>query len=155
ETWTEFKQVMAVLKPNIKVVTEKFPKLGAGEYGAEISSLLSSPADIVYTSFWGGDADAFALQAKGRGLAERSQLAMSMGTGVIAGLGENTPMGVVVGARGPYSYFAGATPLAKWFTTKYREAYGRTPPFGAYGAAQGVLGMKAAFDKAAGGKKDM
>jgi branched-chain amino acid transport system substrate-binding protein len=152
ETWTEFKQVMAVLKPDVKVVTEKFPKLGAGEYGAEISSLLSTPADIVYTTFWGGDADAFALQAKGRGLGARSQIAMSMGAGVIDGLGENTPTGIVVGARGPYSYFAGNTPLAKWFAATYRQTYGRTPPFGAYGAAQGVLGMKAAFDKAAAGK---
>ena len=155
ETWTEFKQVMAVLKPDIKVVAEKFPKLGVGEYGAEISSLLSTPADIVYTTFWGGDADAFALQAKGRELATRSQIAMSMGAGVIDGLGENTPTGIVVGARGPYSYFAGNTPLANWFTATYRKTYGRTPPFGAYGAAQGVLGMKAAFDKAAAGKSGL
>lgn len=155
ETWTEFKDVVRVLKPDVKVVTEKFPKLGAGEYGAEISSLLSTPADLIYTTFWGGDADAFVLQAKSRGLETRSQLAMSMGTGVIDGLGKNTPPGIVVGARGPYSYFAGDTPLAKWFTEAYRKAYGRTPPFGAYGAAQAVVAMKAAYDKAANGKAGM
>lgn len=155
ETWAEFKQIMSVMKPDVKIVNEKFPKLGAGEYGAEISSLLSSPADIVYSSFWGGDADAFALQAKSRGLPDKSQIAMSMGTGVIDGLGENTPVGVVVGARGPYSYFAGNTPLAKWFTETYRKTYGRIPPFGAYGAAQAIVAMKAAYDKAAAGKPEL
>jgi branched-chain amino acid transport system substrate-binding protein len=152
ETWAEFKQIMSAMKPDVKIVNEKFPKLGAGEYGAEISSLLSTPADIVYSTFWGGDADAFALQAKSRGLPDKSQIAMSMGTGVIDGLGENTPAGVVVGARGPYSYFAGNTPLAQWFTETYRKTYGRIPPFGAYGAAQAIVAMKAAYDKAAGGK---
>ncbi len=155
ETWAEFKQAMAVLKPGVKVVNEKFPKLGAGEYGAEISSLLSTHTDVVYSTFWGGDADAFALQAKSRGLPERTQIVMSMGAGVIDGLGENTPAGLVVGARGPYSYFAGDTPLARWFTETYRKTYGRTPPFGAYGAAQAVVAMKMAYDKAAGGKPDM
>jgi branched-chain amino acid transport system substrate-binding protein len=136
-------------------VAEKFPKLGAGEYGAEISSLLTTPADVVYSTFWGGDADAFVLQAKSRGLETRTQLAMSMGTGVIDGLGANTPPGLIVGARGPYSYFAGDTPLAKWFTETYRKTYGRVPPFGAYGAAQAVLAMKVAYDKAANGKAGM
>lgn len=149
ETWAEFKAAVEVLKPGTRVTTEQFPKLGAGEYGAEVSALLTNRADIVYSTFWGGDADAFVLQAKGRGLASRSKLVLSMGTGVIDGLGANMVEGSIVGARGPHSYFAGTTPLANWFRDSYRQTYGRIPPFGAYGAAQAILGLKAAYEKAA------
>lgn len=149
ETWAEFKGAMQALKPGIKVTTEQFPKLYAGEYGAEISALLTNRSDVVYTTFWGGDADAFVLQARGRGLAERTQLVLSMGAGVIDGLGPNMIEGTIIGNRGPHSYFARTTPLANWFRDSYRQAHGRMPPFGAYGAAQAILGLKAAYEKAA------
>lgn len=149
ETWAEFKAAMEVLKPGVKVATEQFPKLFAGEYGAEISALLASRADVVYTTFWGGDADAFVLQARGRGLAQRSKLVLSMGAGVIDGLGANMLEGTIIGTRGPHSYFAGDTPLANWFRESYRKEFGRIPPFGAYGAAQAIFGLKTAYERAA------
>lgn len=149
DSWSEFKASMETLKPSIKATTAQFPKLGAGEYGAEISALLANPADVIFSSFWGGDADAFILQAKSRDLSKNSKLAFCMGTGIIDGLGAQMIEGAIVGARGPHSFLSGNTPLSQWFNGAYEKAYGQTPTFGASAAAQAILGYKAAFEKAA------
>ena len=39
-----------------------FPKLFAGEYGAEISTLLTSKSQVLHTSFYDGDLEAFLYQ---------------------------------------------------------------------------------------------
>jgi branched-chain amino acid transport system substrate-binding protein len=151
DSWTEFKEAMSALKPDIKYSTASFTKLGTSDYGAEISTLLSSPADALFSSFWGGDADAFALQASTRGLPEKSKFVLTMGTGIIDDLGEKAVVGSIFGARGPHAYFARKTPLSDWFKVEYVKTYGHVPPFGAYAAAQGIFGIKAAYEKAAGG----
>ncbi|HET9037781.1 MAG TPA: ABC transporter substrate-binding protein, partial [Myxococcaceae bacterium] len=35
DSWNDFKASMQTLTPDVKIVTEQFPKLGAGQYGAE------------------------------------------------------------------------------------------------------------------------
>lgn len=152
DSWTEFKAAMLAVKPGVRFVNEKFTPLGAGEYGAEISALLSSPADLVFSSFWGGDADAFMLQSSIRGLDAKSKFILTMGTGVVDDLGEKTPVGTMFGARGPHAYFSKSTPLSDWFMAEYKRTYKRVPPFGAYAAAQAIFGIKAATEKAAAGK---
>jgi len=151
DSWSEFKAAMSQLKPDVQYPNALFTKLGTSDYGAEISTLLSNPSDALFSSFWGGDADAFALQSSTRGLAEKSKFVLTMGTGIVDDLGEKTVAGSIFGARGPHSYFVRATPLADWFKAEYRKAYHRLPPFGAYAAAQGIFGIKAAYEKAAAG----
>jgi branched-chain amino acid transport system substrate-binding protein len=152
DNWAEFKAAMTALKPGMIFKNEQFPNLGAGEYGAEISALLSRPADVIYSSFWGGDADAFALQAKVRGLPEKSKVVMTVGTGTIDSLRENAIIGSFLSARGPHGYLARSSPLSDWFLREYQATYQRFPPLGAYVAAQAIFGIKAAYEKAASGK---
>ena len=152
DAWTEFKAAMHALKPDVKFINEKFTTLGAGEYGAEISSLLGTPADVVFSSFWGGDVDAFALQAKVRQLPEKSKMLLTVGSGTVDSFGENAVIGSYLGARGPHGYFAKSTPLSDWFLKEYQATYKRFPPLGAYAAAQGIFGIKAAYEKAAAGR---
>jgi branched-chain amino acid transport system substrate-binding protein len=151
DSWTEFKAAMSALKPDIQYSTASFTKLGTSDYGAEISTLLSNPADALFSSFWGGDADAFALQASTRGLPEKSKFVLTQGTGIIDDLGEKAIVGSIFGARGPHGYFARKTPLSDWFKAEFVKTYGHVPPFGAYTAAQGIFGIKAAYEKAASG----
>jgi branched-chain amino acid transport system substrate-binding protein len=151
DSWTEFMAAMSALKPDVQYPSALFTKLGTSDYGAEISTLLSSPSDALFSSFWGGDADAFALQASTRGLTEKSKFVLTMGTGIIDDLGEKAIVGSIFGARGPHGYFARQTPLADWFKAEYKKTYNRVPPFGAYAAAQGIFGIKAAYEKAAAG----
>jgi branched-chain amino acid transport system substrate-binding protein len=151
DSWSEFKAAMTELKPDVQYPNALFTKLGTSDYGAEISTLVGSPSDALFSSFWGGDADAFALQASTRGLAEKSKFVLTMGTGIVDDLGEKTVVGSIFGARGPHSYFVRSTPLADWFKAEYKKTYNRLPPFGAYAAAQGIFGIKAPYQKAAAG----
>lgn len=151
DAWAEFNAAMAALKPEVKFVGEKFPALGAGEYGAEISSVLSAQPDVVFTSFWGGDANALAIQSQTRGLTSKSRMVMTVGSGTVDDLGEKMPAGTIIGARGPHGFFAKSTPLSTWFDTEYRKMYKRVPSLGSYAAAQAIFGIKAAYEKAAKG----
>ena len=44
------------------------PKLFAGQYGAEISTLLTAQLEVLHSSFFDGDLEALLLQAQARGL---------------------------------------------------------------------------------------
>ena len=52
---SDFKAATAQLFPGVKSQADLLPKFGAGQYGTEISALLSKPADITHSSLWGGD----------------------------------------------------------------------------------------------------
>ncbi len=70
---------MKVLKPGVEVKTSQMPKLFAGQFGAEISTLLSSNADVIHSSFWGGDLEALILQAGPRDLFKKSTVVLTTG----------------------------------------------------------------------------
>ncbi len=148
DSWNDFLASMKVLKPNVEVAMAQWPQLLSGQYGAEISALLSSGADIVHSSFWGGDLEAFILQAAPRGLFQRSTVGLTGGETTIYKLAAQIPDGTVIGARGPFDVFAPDTELNRWFRKAYQDKYGTPPTYPAYKAAQAVLGVKAAYEKA-------
>ena len=158
DSWRDFHLAMAKVAPKVKESGKpKFPKLFSGQYGAEISALLRSKAEIVHSSFWGGDLEAFFVQAGPRGLFKRKQFIFTVGDTVAYGLGKKFPEGIMVGSRGPYGIYAVNidTPMNKWFQKAYRAKYKTPPTQPAYQYAQGILAAKFAFDKAAkanGGK---
>jgi branched-chain amino acid transport system substrate-binding protein len=144
------------LYPDAKFGTDMMPKFGAGQYGTEISALVGAGSDVVYSSLWGGDLQAFILQAAPRGLAKRSQLVLSAADHVLPALGDKMPDGVIIGARGAYGLMSPKTPLNDWFFSGYEKANGVYPVQAAYRITQSILGMKNAIEKAMaknGGKK--
>jgi len=148
DSWNDFEAAMKVLKPGVEIATSQMPKLLAGEYGAEISALLSSGADIVHSSFWGGDAEALILQGAPRGLFKKSTVVMTAGEPTLVRLGTQVPEGTVIGARGPFDMFAPDTELNRWFRKAYEDRYSVAPSYPAYKMAQAILGVKAAYEKA-------
>ena len=144
------------LYPNAKLQADLLPKFGAGQYGTEISALVSAGSDVVYSSLWGGDLQAFILQAGPRGLPKRSQLVFSAADHVLPPLGDKMPDGTIIGARGAYGLMSQKSPLNEWFFKGYEAANGVYPVQAAYRIAQSILGLKAAVEKAMaknGGKK--
>ena len=139
---------MKVLKPGVEVATAQWPQLLAGQYGAEISALLSSGPDVVHSSFWGGDMEAFILQASPRGLFTKSTVMLTCGETAVQKLGNQIPDGTVIGARGPFDMFAPDTALNRWFRKAYQDKYGVPPSYPAYKMAQAILGVKSAYEKA-------
>lgn len=148
DSWNDFEAAMKVLDPNVEVATSQMPKLLAGQYGAEISTLLTSGAGVVHTSFWGGDAEALILQGGPRGLFRKSTVVMTAGEPTVVRLGAQVPDGTVIGARGPFDMFAPDTELNRWFRKEYQERNGVAPSYPAYKMAQAILGVKAAYEKA-------
>jgi branched-chain amino acid transport system substrate-binding protein len=139
---------MSVLKPDAKVTTSQMPKFGAGQYGAEISALMQSRPDVIHSSLWGGDLEAFMLQAAPRGLFRRSQLVLVAGEPNLQRLVGQVPDGTIVGARGPHGLFAPKSVLNDWLRKIYHEKANAYPNYAAYSAAQAFLGLKAAYEKA-------
>jgi branched-chain amino acid transport system substrate-binding protein len=156
DSWNDFEAAMKVLKPDAQATTSQMPKLLAGQYGAEVSALLTSGAEIVHTSFWGGDAEALILQGAPRGLFQKSTVVMTAGEPTLIRLGSQVPDGTVIGARGPFDVFAPNTELNRWFRKAYEDRYTVAPSYPAYKMAQAILGVKAAWEKAQaaiGGKR--
>lgn len=151
DSWRDFSESVKQLKSGAKVATEQFPKIYAGQYGAEISALLSSSPDVVHTSFWGGDMEAFTLQGSVRGVFKKSEVILTTGETAMHRLGTQLPDGTILGGRGPFGNFAPDSELNKWFRKQYFDRYNTWPTYPAYKAATALLGMKAAYEKAAQG----
>jgi branched-chain amino acid transport system substrate-binding protein len=152
----DFKAAMEQLFPQAQHQSDLLPKFGAGQYGTEISQLLSKPADVVHSSLWGGDLQSFMLQAGPRGLAKKSQIVLSAGDHVLPPLGNKMPDGVILGARGAYGQMAPKSALNDWWWKIYSDAYNVYPVQAPYRMVQALLGLKLAAEKAMaanGGKK--
>jgi branched-chain amino acid transport system substrate-binding protein len=155
DSWRDFESAMRQLAPGVQVVSSQMPKLFAGQYGAEISALMESRAEVVHSSLWGADLDAFLLQSAPRGLFRSSRLVFTCGETVLHKLASRIPDGTVIGARGTHGVFAADSDLKRWFQAGYEKRYATPPLFPSYHMAQAILGVKAAYEKAraaAGGK---
>ena len=154
DSWNDFKASMQTLNPGVKIATEQFPKLLAGQYGAEISALLVEKPDVVHSSFWGGDMEAFTLQGKARGVFDGRTVVMTAGEPAMFRMAPQIPDGMVIGARGPHGVFAPDNALNRWFRAAYSERYGTPPVYPSYKLVQAILGLKTAMEKAASGKPE-
>jgi branched-chain amino acid transport system substrate-binding protein len=152
----DFMFSMEKLYPDAKPGEDQLPKFGAGQYGTEISALMAKPADLVHSSLWGGDLQAFIMQSAPRGLFKRSQVVLSAGDHVLPSLGEKVPDGTILGARGAYGLMAPKSALNDWWWESYSKANNVYPVQAPYRMAQALLGLKLAAEKAMaanGGKK--
>ncbi|WP_425257167.1 ABC transporter substrate-binding protein [Rubrivivax sp. RP6-9] len=152
----DFVAAMGVLYPNAKPGADLLPKFGAGQYGTEVSALASRPADLTYSSMWGGDLQAFILQADARGALKDTTLVLSAADHVLPGLLNKVPDGTVLGARGAYGILSARSPLNDWFQGAYQQATGVPPVQASYRVTQALMGLKLAVEKAMaanGGKK--
>ncbi len=148
DSWNDFEAAMKAINPGVQVVVSQMPKFMSGQYGAEISSLLSSNADVIHSSFWGGDLEAFVLQAAPRGLFKKSTVILTAGESAMYRLAKQLPDGTILGARGPHGVFAPDNELNRWFRKAYQERYAVPPTYPSYKMVQAILGVKAAYEKA-------
>jgi branched-chain amino acid transport system substrate-binding protein len=151
DSWEVFQRSLRKLKPDVQVVDALWPKIFAGEYSAEISKLLVTKPDVVFTSFWGGDLVTFSGQAKARGLLEETMVVVN-NTG--ADIKDLAP-GMLIGSRGPHGIVSPElekNPLRKQFIDLYRQKYGLAAnnyiAHGAYHYLQALQGLRAAYEKA-------
>lgn len=151
DSWRDFAGAMKALAPKATADKILFPKLFAGEYGAEISTLLTSKSDVLHTSFFDGDLESFIYQEQARGLDKRMPIIMTAGETVVWRLKDKLPDGTIIGGRGPNGVLARDTDIRKWFEKIYRDRYDTPPTYPAYQMVQSLLGLKLAYEKAAAG----
>ena len=144
----DFMLSMANLYPDAKPAVDQLPKFGAGQYGTEISALMSQPADLIHSSLWGGDLQAFILQSGPRGMFKKSQVVLTAADHVLPGLGNKVPDGTIIGARGAYGLMAPPSPLNTWWWELYSKANNVYPVQAPYRMAQSLMGLKLAVEKA-------
>ncbi|MDH3258017.1 MAG: ABC transporter substrate-binding protein [Deltaproteobacteria bacterium] len=152
DSWSDFINTLKVLKPDVEVKNELFPKLYKGQYGAEISSLTVNKADFIHSSFWGGDMEGFVLQGSARGLFEDQTGVLT--TGETAMFRQDIPEGTIIGGRGPFGVYAPESALNTWFRDNYTKRFETPPTYPSYKMAQAFLGLKTAIEKAAAAKAD-
>ena len=156
DSWGDFEASMRQLVPGIEVKTSQMPKLFAGQYNTEISTLLGANADVIHSSFYDGDLEALLLQAAPRGLFKKSMAVLTTGETVIHKLGAQIPDGTVIGARGPFGPYAPNNAYNSWFHKGYVAKFKAEPNYASYQMVQAILGMKLAWEKAMaanGGKR--
>jgi branched-chain amino acid transport system substrate-binding protein len=151
DSWRDFLGAMKVLAPKAEADKILFPKLFAGEYGAEISTLLTSKSQVLHTSFFDGDFESFVYQEQARGLDKRMTIVMTAGEASLWRLKDKLPDGVIIGGRGSNGMLARDTAISKWFNSIYFDRYNTYPSYNAYQMAQSLLGLKLAYEKAAKG----
>ena len=156
DSWSDFVAAMKQLRPNIEIKTSQMPKLFAGQYNTEISTLLGAKADVIHSSFYDGDLEALLLQAAPRGLFKKSTGILTAGEPAMWKLAAQIPDGTIIGARGPFGPYAPNNELNRWFDKAFQDRYQVRPNYASYQMAQAILGVKAAWEKAQaanGGKR--
>jgi branched-chain amino acid transport system substrate-binding protein len=149
ESWADFALALGRLKPDAKVVSEQWPKLGQGQYGAEISALSVSNPDLIHSSFWGGDMEALMLQGGARGLFDKKTVVLTAGETGIEHFKAQVANGTILGGRGPFGAFSPKNALNDWFRPTFTARFKEAPTYPAYKMVQAILGLKAAAEKTA------
>jgi branched-chain amino acid transport system substrate-binding protein len=152
DSWRDFDLSIQHLMGGAPKASDKlqFPKIFAGQYGTEISAMSLDKSELVHSSFWGGDLEAFIFQGAARGLFKKKKVVLTVGGTASYRLGKRMPDNVVLGARGPYGILVRdrKTALNTWFVNTYKDRFGTYPSGPAYQYGQAILAAKFAYDKA-------
>jgi branched-chain amino acid transport system substrate-binding protein len=148
DSWRDFNLTMKALAPQSTTDKVLFPKLFAGEFGAEISALLTSKSQVIHSSFFDGDLEAFIYQSAARGLPQRIPIVYTTGETSMFRVGNKLPDGTMIGARGQHALMAPDNELSRWLSQAYTDRYSMAPIYPAYHMAQSMFGLKAAWEKA-------
>jgi branched-chain amino acid transport system substrate-binding protein len=151
DSWDIFHTALGVMKPEVEVVGEFFPKFGAPDFSTEISRLQALRPDVVLSTSWGGDLDTFVQQAFQRGLMNTSTFVLPLAESSLERLGSSLPAGHIVGARGDH-YFLHPERREdedfKSFMAQYKEATGDIPVYSVFHASQAFAALTTAYEKA-------
>ncbi|WP_137283771.1 ABC transporter substrate-binding protein [Halorussus salinisoli] len=72
QCWEYFKAFSNALGADYEYVASQFPELGASDMTPQINTVTNADPELVFTSFWGGDAVTFVQQATQQGLFEQA-----------------------------------------------------------------------------------
>ena len=97
QCWEYFKAFSNALGADYEYVASQFPEVGASDMTPQINTVTNANPELVFTSFWGGDAVTFVQQATQQGLFEQAtDVFDTLGADptVFQALGDTMPEGV-------------------------------------------------------------
>lgn len=148
DSWTDFRLAMEQLMPEAKPIEELFPELGAGQYGAQISTLLRRQPELIHSSLWGGDLEAFLMQATPRNLFASSKVMFANAEHVLPRLGNKFPNGLITGGRGAVGLISPKNALSDWLKEAHLAKLNEPALQGPFRISQPLLALKSAVEKA-------
>ena len=155
DSWDIFRTGLQALKPGVRVAAELFPRFGATDFSTEVTRLLALRPDVIFSTTWGGELDAFIRQSSDRKLFDRSTFVIPLAESSLERVGKALPEGHIIGARGDH-WFLHPSPrdpaLLTKFTEDYRKRFNAYPIYSAHHMFQAVSATKAAYEKAIAAK---
>ena len=156
DNWAAFLAIMKKHGMNVTPVAELWPKLGETNFTSHVATLQQAKPDLVFCSFWSGDAPILLKQAHASGLTASTKLVMTTAGGVHEQLKKAfTPEGMILGYNSLYFEDPKASALSKEFTRWHQERFKEWPNYESDHGYFTVVAYKAAVEKAAkagGGK---
>ena len=151
DSWGDFEASMKQLDPGVEVKTSQMPKLFAGQYGAEISALLGTGADVIHSSFWDGDLEAL----HPAGVAARPVRQAALWSSPPArprctSSPRRFPTARSSARAVPSALTRRTTPTTAGSQKGFEAKFNAPPNYASYQMAQAILGVKAAWEKAHG-----
>jgi branched-chain amino acid transport system substrate-binding protein len=156
DNWAAFLAIMKKHGMDVTPVAELWPKLGETNFTSHVATLQQAKPDLVFCSFWSGDAPILLKQAHASGLTASTKLVMTTAGGVHEQLKKAfTPEGMILGYNSLYFEDPKASALSKEFTRWHQEKFKEWPNYESDHGYFTVVAYKAAVEKAAkagGGK---
>lgn len=132
-----FTEEYGKLVPDLKLLYADWPKLGAADFTPYISKLMSSDADILFHSLYGGDYLTFVKQAAPAGVYTKFKVvgASCGGTETVSEMkkGDPAPIGEILSDEFPYWEIK--NPKAQEVAKKFMQKAGTT-----YASYESILG---------------
>ena len=156
DNWAAFLAIMKKYGMNVTPVAELWPKLGETSFTSHVATLQQAKPDLIFCSFWSGDAPILLKQAHAAGLTAATKLVMTTAGGVHEQLKKAfAPEGMILGYNSFYFEDPKASALAREFTRWHQEKFKEWPNYESDHGYFTVVAYKAAVEKAAkaaGGK---
>ncbi len=156
DNWAAFLAIMKKFNMGVTPVLDLWPKLGETDFTSHVAALQQAKPDLIFSSFWSGDAPILLKQAHAAGLTGSTKFVMSTAGGVHESLKKAfSPEGMILGYNSMYFEAPNASPLLKEFVKWHRERFREWPNYESDHAYFTIMAYKAAVEKAAaalGGK---
>jgi len=143
-----FKEKVAAKGIKLTFEKELWHKLGETTFTSYIPVLKASKPEVLFIGSWGGDMNAFILQASNAGLFKRMKAFGMIAEDSAIALGDKMPEGLYGFSRGPFNYYAGKYPAAKEFVDKYYKKFNMYPGGFSFCAYDSIIAWAAAVKKA-------
>ncbi|MBM4326270.1 MAG: hypothetical protein FJ118_03815 [Deltaproteobacteria bacterium] len=140
-----FKERMAQLKPDAKILETIWVKVGETNYSPYIPTLMAKDPEMLFTSLWGGGSATFIKQAKPYGFFNKTGITSLYDLDMLRVAGMDMPEGQLGYARA--AFYAIDTPQMKEFNQKYFDKFKEWPADWAIMAYDGLIALTDAIKK--------